>query len=155
MKKYAILLLFILNTLFLYGNKVTKYECWGPALVISYNTDTIRLARLIYSEAEPNLRDKLAVGTVVLNRVKSKYYPNTIQAVISQKRQFNGYNNKRYWKSIDKQSFEAAKRVLEGYRSFGSRVLYFFNPYTATNRKFVNNKIPKVVIRHRLHWYST
>ena len=63
------------------------------------------LARLINGEArgEP-YEGQVAVGAVVLNRVKSSEFPNTISGVIYQKNQFSCITDGQFNKAIDKNS---------------------------------------------------
>lgn len=84
------------------------------------------LARIIYCEAGGESMDgKIAVGTVVLNRVKSSSFPNNIHDVIFQKGQFTPVQSGRVNKvTPTKECYEAARRVLEGERS-DSRILFF------------------------------
>lgn len=84
------------------------------------------LARIIYCEAGGEEIDgMLAVGTVVLNRVQSPLFPNNIHDVIFQKGQFTPAGSGKVNRvTPNKESYEAARRVLEGERS-DLRILYF------------------------------
>jgi len=97
----------------------------------SYSASDLRLmASIINCEAGgESLQGKIAVGIVIMNRVESKDFPNTIKKVIYQKNQFspvkNGMLNKKLkqydagktgsaqWKSC----ISAAKKVLNGQRT--------------------------------------
>ena len=105
-------------------------------------SDLYWLSRIIEAEAggEP-YRGKLAVGTVVMNRVKSKSYPNTIYGVIFDKRygvQFTPAYNGRIYKKPSAASVAAAKEILNGYRVSGN-LLYFMNPSLASSAWFDRN----------------
>ena len=80
------------------------------------------------------MKGKIAVGNVVLNRVRSKQFPNTIYGVIFDKKygvQFAPTANGMIYKAPNADSVIAAKMCLEGY-SISSEALYFFNPkYTS------------------------
>ena len=108
-----------------------------------YNDDDIYwLARIINSEAgnQPFL-GKMAVGNVVLNRVRSSQYPNTIYGVIFDRKhgvQFSPILNGTIYKTPNTESIIAAKICLEGY-SLSSTALYFLNPRIATSFWIVNN----------------
>lgn len=94
------------------------------------------LSRLVNAEAESEpYEGKLAVATVVMNRVKDQvYFPNTIHSVIHQQGQFSVFApNWRINLEPNEDSIRASKQVLEGHRSFGEEVLYFYNPRTATD----------------------
>lgn len=72
------------------------------------------MSHLIYGEAG-NCSDELqiAVGSVVLNRVKSKYFPNTIKEVVFQKGQYACTWDGNYDKSPDEQAINNSKYLLE------------------------------------------
>ncbi len=102
-----------------------------------YNADQVYwLARIISAEAkgEP-MKGKLAVGNVVLNRMRSSEFPNTIYGVIFDKKygiQFAPVSNGTIYNTPTVDSIIAAKMCLEGY-SLSSEVLYFVNPKKAPN----------------------
>lgn len=97
------------------------------------------LSRLISSEAgNQSLEGKIAVGNVVLNRVKDASWPDSIYDVI--------YDNRHAWQFsvaqngsiMDKPSAEseiAAKLCLEGYNTAGD-ALYFVNPVVGDTHWF-------------------
>jgi len=98
------------------------------------------LARLIGSEAtgEP-FEGKVAVGAVVVNRILDPYFPNTIEEIIWQPRQFQVISDQRYFR-VDPilEDFEAAKEALRGTDpSYGA--LFFFNP-RKTNDWFMHSR---------------
>ena len=107
----------------------------------SHTTDEVKLlACLIQAEAgNQSYEGKLAVGNVVLNRVKSGKYPNSISKVIYQPGQFtvvssgslskqlNNYGN--YNTNSHKLSIQAAKDALAGKNNIGGRL--YFNGYRA------------------------
>lgn len=103
-----------------------------------YNADEVYwLSRLIYAEAEGEPETgKIAVGNVVLNRVASKDFPNTIYGVIFDTTggtvQFYRPGNARINRTPSAECVEAAKICLDGYTVSG-RALFFLNKRTATN----------------------
>lgn len=75
------------------------------------------LARLIYAEARgENYTGQVAVGVVVLNRVESSQFPNTIAGVIYQKGQFSSVTDGQINLSVPKDSsaYKAAKEAING-----------------------------------------
>ena len=102
-----------------------------------YRSDEVYwLARIISAESrgEP-LLGKITVGNVILNRVKSKAYPNTIYGVIFDKKygvQFSPASNGTIYNEPTSESIIAAKICLEGY-SISNKILYFVNPKKAPN----------------------
>ena len=105
-------------------------------------SDLYWLSRIIHAEAGgESYRGKLAVGTVVMNRVKSSQYPNTIYGVIFDKRygiQFTPAYNGMIYKTPSAESVAAAKEVLRGYRISGN-IQYFLNPSLASSAWFDRN----------------
>ena len=100
----------------------------------SNSSDTNLLARLIYGEArgEP-YTGQVAVGAVVLNRVKSSKFPNTIAGVIYQSGAFDAVSDGQINLTPDNTAVKAAKDAMNGWDpSYGS--IYYFNPSTATNK---------------------
>ena len=86
------------------------------------------LAKIIHCEAGVQTEaGKLAVGTVVVNRVYDKKMGTTIESVIRRPGQFQPVSSGRFDKCTYTESdYNAAKKVLyEGYRSFPAYVLYF------------------------------
>ena len=91
------------------------------------------LARLVYGEArgEP-YTGQVAVAAVVLNRVKSSSFPNTISGVIYQSGAFSVVNDGQINLTPNQTAYNAAQDALNGWDpSYGS--IYYFNPSTATN----------------------
>jgi N-acetylmuramoyl-L-alanine amidase len=92
------------------------------------------LARLVRAEAESEpYAGKVAVATVVFNRVASKDFPNTINGVIYQSGQFSPVSNG----SINRPATAEDRRAVEeaiAFRGQGSGSLFFYNPAIATSR---------------------
>ena len=99
----------------------------------SSSSDLNLLARTVYSEArgEP-YAGQVAVAAVVLNRVKSSSFPNTIAGVIYQKGAFTAVSDGQINLTPNQTAYNAARDALNGWDpSYGS--IYYFNPNTATN----------------------
>lgn len=124
-----------------------KKECEKEteANKITYsNEDLMLLAKLIYEEAGSNwLTDEhqQLVGNVVLNRVKSSKFPNTIKEVIYQSGQYSTaykLNNT----VPDERTIENAKLLLEGLRVCPDDILYQANfPQGTYTYKVINDSI--------------
>ncbi len=100
----------------------------------SSNNDLNLLARIIHAEArgEP-YKGQVAVGAVVLNRVKSSSFPNTIAGVIYQKGAFDAVSDGQINYAPDSTAINAARDALNGWDPT-SGCIYYFNPSTATNK---------------------
>lgn len=99
----------------------------------SYQSDVELLARLIHGEArgEPYV-GMVAVGAVVLNRVKSSRFPNTLAGVIYQSGAFDAVSDGQINLTPNEQSRRAARDALNGWDPTGG-CLYYYNPSTATS----------------------
>ncbi|MFW6238399.1 MAG: cell wall hydrolase [Halanaerobiales bacterium] len=89
------------------------------------------LAGIIHAEArgEP-LKGQVAVGAVVLNRLKNPDFPDNIQEIIYQSGQFTSVKDGQINQKPNEIAYKAAKKALEGEDpSQGS--LYFYNPRKA------------------------
>ena len=83
------------------------------------------LARVIEAEAGGESDyNKLCVGTVVMNRVDSEKYPNSIEGVIYQPGQYQCVTNSHINNEPSESSYEAAESILDGRRMFRSSVVY-------------------------------
>ncbi len=110
----------------------------------SYTDDEIYwLSKIIHAESQGEpMRGKIAVGNVVLNRVKSKEYPNTIYGVIFDKThgvQFSPVLDGSIYQTPLGDSIIAAKRALEGENVVGE-CLFFLNPVSAESQWISNNR---------------
>lgn len=81
---------------------------------VAQNEDVLNLARIIQAENGGHEDDEalLLTGVVVLKRVKSKYYPDTIMGVISQSGQYSTYEDGKFWNEPSKRSMRIAKKLL-------------------------------------------
>ena len=96
-------------------------------------SESYLLARLVHGEArgEP-YTGKVAVAAVVLNRVKSASFPNTIAGVIFQTGAFDCVADGQIWLTPDADSLRAAADALAGWDPTAGCV-YYYNPATATS----------------------
>ena len=101
------------------------------------------LARIIYCESRGQpFEGQVAVGSVVMNRVDSEEFPNTIYSVIFDRKygvQFTPAGNGAVWCTPDESAVEAAKTVLRGCRT-DDRILYFMNADLATTSWISDNR---------------
>ncbi len=110
----------------------------------NYNEDELYwLSRIISAESkgEP-LEGKIAVGNVVLNRVRDPNFPNTIYGVIFDDRwggQFEPVRNKTIYQNPTEESILAAKLCLDGVNVIGDSI-YFLAPALAENFWIVKNR---------------
>lgn len=76
--------------------------------------DVMNLARIIHAEngGHPNDEALILTGVVVLKRVKSKQFPNTIMGVVSQKGQYATWMDGKFYCKPSKRSIKIARRLL-------------------------------------------
>lgn len=97
------------------------------------SSDVALLARLIYAEARgETYKGQVAVGAVVLNRVKSPSFPNTIAGVIYQPYAFTCVQDGQINYTPNSTAYAAARDAMNGWDpSYGC--LYYYNPRVATS----------------------
>ena len=113
------------------------------------SNDVNLLARVIYGEArgEP-YTGQVAVGAVVLNRVKSSSFPNTISGVIYQSGAFDAVKDGQINLSPDSTAKKAAQDALNGWDP-SNGAIYYFNPATATNKWIWSRPMTVTIGKHR------
>ena len=112
------------------------------------SSDVKLLARLIYAEArgEP-YQGQVAVGAVVLNRVKSSSFPNTISGVIYQPYAFTCVNDGQINLSPNQTAINAANDAMNGWDpTYGC--LYYYNPKVATSKWIYSRKTVVTIGQH-------
>ncbi|MBQ3234616.1 MAG: spore cortex-lytic enzyme [Clostridia bacterium] len=112
------------------------------------SSDVKLLARLIYAEArgEP-YQGQVAVGAVVLNRVKSSSFPNTISGVIYQPYAFTCVNDGQINLSPNQTALKAAKDAMNGWDpTYGC--IYYYNPKVATSSWIYSRKTVVTIGNH-------
>ncbi len=115
----------------------------------SYQNDLNLLARIVYGEArgEP-YTGQVAVAAVVLNRVKSSSFPNTISGVIYQKGAFDAVSDGQFNLTPNSTAKKAAQDALNGWDpTYGA--VYYFNPATATNKWIWSRPMTVTIGNHR------
>ena len=118
----------------------------------SYTAEDIKLLTcVIQAEAGgESYEGKLAVANVVLNRVKSSRYPNSIKGVIYQKGQFGVVKSGSLARRLRNytasgSSYKAAKAALEGKNNIGSRKSF-------NNKRVAGSRSNSVVIGNHKFW---
>jgi len=108
------------------------------------------LARLINGEArgEP-YKGQVAVGAVVMNRVKSSEFPDTISGVIYQKGQFSCVTDGQFNKAIDENStvYKAAQEAINGADPTNG-CIFFYNAKTSKSKWLFTRPTVTVIGKH-------
>ena len=111
--------------------------------------DVALLARLISAESrgEP-YSGQVAVGAVVLNRMKHPSFPNTMSGVIYQKGAFSCLDDGQFNEPVADSCYRAAQDALNGWDPSGGAI-YYFNPETATSQWIWSRPTIVVIGKHR------
>lgn len=121
----------------------------GTVAASTYQESEVRiLARLVSGEArgEPYV-GQVAVAAVVLNRVKSPAFPNTISGVIFQTGAFDAVWDGQFDMEPTENSVRAARDALNGWDPTGG-CLYYYNPSTATNSWIWTRQVQLTIGKH-------
>jgi len=114
-------------------------------------SDVQLIARAINGEArgEP-YEGQVAVGAVILNRVKDSNFPNTISGVIYEPGAFTAVADGQINVAIEEGStvVKAARDALNGWDPTGGAI-YYYNPATATNKWIWSRPTIKVIGKHK------
>ena len=114
----------------------------------SSSSDVALLARLIYGEARgESYTGQVAVGAVVMNRVKSSSFPNTISGVIYQPYAFTAVSDGQINMNPSTTAYEAAKAAMNGWDPTGGAI-YYYNPSTASSRWIYSRKTTVTIGNH-------
>ena len=112
------------------------------------NSDLYLLAKCIYAEARgESYTGQVAVGAVILNRVKSSAFPNSIAGVIYQSNAFTAVSDGQINLSPDKTALNAASDAMNGWDpTYGC--LYYYNPAVATSSWIFGRKTVTTIGKH-------
>ena len=112
------------------------------------SSDLYLLAKCIYAEARgESYTGQVAVGAVILNRVRSSAFPNTISGVIYQQHAFTAVTDGQINLSPDKTAMNAAQDAINGWDpTYGC--LYYYNPAVATSSWIFGRKTVTTIGKH-------
>ncbi|NLC76852.1 MAG: LysM peptidoglycan-binding domain-containing protein [Clostridia bacterium] len=106
------------------------------------------LAQAVYGEARgDSFEGQVAVAAVILNRLKSPDFPNTIQGVIFQPLAFTAVQDGQFYLEPDATAWRAVEEALAG-RDPSGGALYYWNPATATSSWIWSRPIIKRIGNH-------
>ncbi|MGM7722277.1 cell wall hydrolase [Metabacillus sp. Hm71] len=106
------------------------------------------LARLVHAEAkgEP-FAGKVAVATVVLNRVEDEQFPDTVKDVIYEENAFEPVQNGSINEPANKEAHKAVQEALKN-EDKNDELLYFYNPETATSDWILTREVVETIGNH-------
>lgn len=112
------------------------------------STDLNLLARVVYGEArgEP-YTGQVAVAAVVLNRVRSSSFPNSVAGVVYQSGAFDCVSDGQINLTPNRSAYNAAKDALNGWDpTYGC--LFYYNPRTATSKWMLSRTVKLSIGNH-------
>ena len=132
-------------------NIPNKQNTYAATQNAGNKNDTQLMARAINGEArgEP-YEGQVAVGAVILNRVKSSQFPNSISGVIYQAGAFTAVSDGQINSAISEGStvYKAARDAINGWDPTGG-CIYYYNPATATNKWIWSRPVVKTIGKHK------
>ncbi len=112
------------------------------------SSDVYLLAKVIAAEARgEGYTGQVAVGAVVLNRVDSSSFPDTVAGVVYQAGAFSAVRDSNWSVSPDATSRKAAQDAINGWDPSGG-ALYYYNPAKTSNRWIRTRPVITTIGRH-------
>lgn len=131
------------------GTTQTGSSSVTPHNHLGLSENDIRImANAVYGEArgEPYI-GQVAVAAVILNRLKSEQFPNTVHGVIFQPGAFTAVADGQIWLTPDETARKAVLDAINGWDPTGG-CLYYFNPATATSKWIWTRPQVKTIGKH-------
>lgn len=131
------------------GNKGNGSASSGNNSSSQYtSSDLYLLAKCIYAEARgESYTGQVAVGAVILNRVRSSAFPNSISGVIYQQHAFTAVSDGQINLNPDQTAMNAAQDAINGWDpTYGC--LYYYNPAVATSSWIFGRKTVTTIGKH-------
>lgn len=112
------------------------------------DSDVYLLARTIYAEGrgEP-YTGQVAIGAVVMNRIRSSQFPNTVAGVVYQKHAFTAVSDGQINLTPNDTAMKAARDAINGWDPTGG-ALYYYNPAVATSAWIFDRQTVTVIGKH-------
>jgi N-acetylmuramoyl-L-alanine amidase len=129
------------------GTSTTQKSANVPS---GFSQNDIKLmANAVYGEArgEPYI-GQVAVAAVILNRVSSPSFPNTVSGVIFEPRAFTAVADGQIWLTPNESAKKAVMDAMNGWDPTGGAI-YYFNPATATSKWIWSRPLIKTIGKHR------
>jgi N-acetylmuramoyl-L-alanine amidase len=112
------------------------------------SSDLYLIAKTIYAEGrgEP-YTGQVAIGAVILNRVRSSAFPNTVSGVVYQKNAFTAVSDGQINLTPDDTAMKAAQDAINGWDPTGGAI-YYYNPAVATSSWIFGRQTITVIGKH-------
>ena len=111
-------------------------------------SDVYLLARTIYAEGrgEPYV-GQVAIGAVIMNRIRSPQFPHTVSGVVYHKHAFTAVSDGQINLTPNDTALKAARDAMNGWDPSGG-ALYYYNPAVATSSWIFDRQTITVIGRH-------
>ncbi len=112
------------------------------------SSDLYLMAKAIYAEGRgESYTGQVAIGAVIMNRVKSPSFPNTVAGVIYQRGAFTAVSDGQINLEPNQTAYDAARDAMNGWDpTYGC--LYYYNPAVATSSWIFNRQTVTVIGKH-------
>lgn len=112
------------------------------------SSDLYLMAKCIYAEGRgESYTGQVAIGAVIMNRVKSPSFPNTIAGVVYQQGAFTAVSDGQINLEPNQTAYDAARDAMNGWDpTYGC--LYYYNPAKATSAWIFNRQTVTVIGKH-------
>ena len=112
------------------------------------SSEVYLLAKTIYAEGrgEPYV-GQVAIGAVIMNRIRSAAFPNTISGVVYQKGAFTAVDDGQINLTPNETALKAARDAINGWDPTGG-ALYYYNPAVATSAWIFDRQTVTVIGKH-------
>ncbi len=112
------------------------------------SNDVYVLAKIISAEARgESYLGQVAVGSVVVNRVKNANFPNTVYGVVFEPGAFEAVSDGQYYNNASSTSLKAARAAINGWDPTGG-ALFYWNPAKPVSRWIWSRQIVTQIGRH-------
>lgn len=106
------------------------------------------MAKAVYGEARgESYTGQVAIAAVIINRVESEDFPNTVSAVIFEPWAFTAVHDGQFYLTPDATAYRAVRDAVNGSDPTGE-ALYYWNPVTATNKWIWSRPIITTIGKH-------
>lgn len=143
-----LLILFLISGLILESNSESQASAAAKTGGTVSSNDVYVLSKIISGEARgESYLGQVAVGAVIVNRVKNQNFPNTVYGVVFEPGAFDAVSDGQYYTAPSDSSVKAARAAINGWDPSGG-ALYYWNPATATSRWIWSRRIIARIGRH-------
>jgi len=151
-KKRAAFLIGITLAVFLLSGGILPPDSAAKAAAAKTGTvssnDVYVLSKIISGEARgESFLGQVAVGAVIVNRVKNRNFPNSVYGVVFEPGAFTAVSDGQYYGNPTASAVKAAQSAISGWDpSYGA--LYYWNPATSTSRWIWSRRIIARIGKH-------